>query len=155
ASSTGCQYCQRHGCEPRSWIFANDRIHSMILNGASLSDDYCIGYVHVDKYVRTRCLEVIKTVANQRSFVWSPPSKVVYRKVRLWRGRERCCSPRRCFERNPGSRSLRYRCRKLCFLAATWSHRCPRRWRAPWHKRDYLLTLSGMRTSLTMRPGPY
>src|SRR5262249_28564823 len=43
-----------------------------------LSEDYCIGYAHVDKHVSTRCLEVIETVANQRVFVWSPPSKHIY-----------------------------------------------------------------------------
>src|SRR5215469_18742831 len=58
----------------------HNRIYSMILNCASLSEDYCIGYAHVDKHVSTRCLEVIKAVANQPSFVWSAPSKVVYRK---------------------------------------------------------------------------
>src|SRR5262249_45367413 len=53
----------------------HDRIYSMILNGASLPENYCIGYAHVDKHISTRCLEVIETVANQRIFVWSPPLK--------------------------------------------------------------------------------
>src|SRR5262249_6535843 len=57
----------------------HDRIYSMILNGASLPENYCIGYAYVDKHISTRCLEVIETVANQRIFVWSPPFKDIYR----------------------------------------------------------------------------
>src|SRR5262245_30100017 len=57
----------------------HDRIYSMILNGASLPENYCIGCAYVDKHISTRCLEVIETVANQLIFVWSPHFKEIYR----------------------------------------------------------------------------
>src|SRR5215813_8182111 len=65
--SSSMRCCAKHDC-----------IYPVIFNCASLSEDYCIGYAHVDKHVSTRCLEVIETVANQRVFVWSPPSKHIY-----------------------------------------------------------------------------
>src|SRR5262245_55954769 len=62
----------------RCWAKYN-RIYSMVLNGAALSEDYCIGYALADKHVSKRCREVIEAVANQRVCFWSSPYREIDR----------------------------------------------------------------------------